>query len=52
MRDVVEFDFARGSYFSLFVLFSFECQLSLMPLGIIEKKEFCSFGFCTKVWVP
>ena len=64
MRDVVEFDFARGSNFSLFVSFLFGCQLScfslefkslwayLMPLGIIEQKEVCSLGFCTKVWVP
>ena len=25
--------------------------VSLIPLGIIEKKEFCSLGFCTQVWV-
>ena len=62
--DVVGFYFARGSNFSLFIFLSFGCQLScfslvfnslsasLMPLGIIEMKEFCNLGFYMKVLVP
>ena len=58
-RDVVGLDFAKVSYFSLFALFLFGCQLSCvnlvfkslcafsMPWGIIEYSIVLGYGLFT-----